>query len=196
MKETTVIYAHPYDRSFNHAILEKIEVLLQNENQPYTILDLYKDGFNPVYSKEELSCFYKGEALDPLVKSYQKQLKKTRKLVLIFPIWWYDTPAILKGFLDKVMLNQFAYVDTSTGIKGRLTHIEAVTVITTSKSPTWYLKYFGGNAIEKILIRSTFKGIGITKSKWVNMASINASSKEKRIKFLNKLHSVLGKNVL
>ncbi|MGO2764212.1 MAG: NAD(P)H-dependent oxidoreductase [Pseudolactococcus laudensis] len=69
--------------------------------------------------------------------------------MLVFPIWWHDTPAILKGFLDKVMLHQFSYQDTKTGIKGLLINIEDVTIITTSKSPTWYLKYFGGNAIEK-----------------------------------------------
>lgn len=157
MNETTIIYAHPYEESFNHAILTKVEEILQNKNEPFTRLDLYQDNFNPVYSKEELSYFSQGKALDPQVKHYQEQLKKIKHLVLVFPIWWHDTPAILKGFLDKVMLHQFSYQDTKTGIKGLLINIEDVTIITTSKSPTWYLKYFGGNAIEKVLIKSTLK---------------------------------------
>ncbi len=68
------------------------------------MLDLYHDQFNSVHSKEELQYFSEGKAVDPLVISYQQQLKKTSHLILIFPIWWYDLPAILKGFFDKVML--------------------------------------------------------------------------------------------
>jgi putative NADPH-quinone reductase len=185
LKDTTIVYAHPYDQSFNHAILEKVTESLKN--QPYAVFDLYEDKFNPVYSKEELKYFAQGKALDPLVESYQKQLKKTKHLVLIFPIWWYDMPAILKGFFDKVMLNQFSYVDTKTGIEGRLTHIEKVTVITTSKAPTWYLKYFGGNAIEKVLIKSTLKGVGIGKSEWLNLDKMTTSTPEKRQSFLDSL---------
>ena len=185
MKETTIIYAHPNKESFNHAILTKMVDALRD--QPYTVLDLYEDKFNPVHSKEELQYFSEGKAVDPLVKSYQEQLKKTTHLVLIFPIWWYNLPAILKGFFDKVMLNQFSHINTPTGVKGLLTNIEKVTVITTSKSPTWYLKYFGGNAIKKVLIKSTLKTIGINKSKWVNLDEIDQSSTEKRTKFLNRL---------
>lgn len=87
MKETTIIYAHPNKESFNHAILTKIEDALQDQDQPYTVLDLYHDQFNSVHSKEELQYFSEGKAVDPLVISYQQQLKKTSHLILIFPIW-------------------------------------------------------------------------------------------------------------
>lgn len=192
MKETTIIYAHPNKESFNHAILKKIEDALQDQDQPYTVLDLYHDQFNSVHSKEELQYFSEGKAVDPLVISYQQQLKKTSHLILIFPIWWYDLPAILKGFFDKVMLNQFSHINTPAGVKGLLTTIEKVTIITTSKSPTWYLKYFGGNVIKKGLIQSTLKTIGIRKSKWVNLDQIDKSSTQKRTKFLERLSRLVA----
>lgn len=88
---TTVIYAHPYEGSFN-----------------------------PVYSKEELALFNQGQVLDPSVQKYQQMIKESRRLIFIFPIWWADMPAIVKGFLDKVLLKQFAYVESKTGLSGRM----------------------------------------------------------------------------
>ncbi len=139
-----------------------------------------------------MQYFSEGKAVDPLVISYQQQLKKTSHLILIFPIWWYNLPAILKGFFDKVMLNQFSHINTPAGVKGLLTTIEKVTIITTSKSPTWYLKYFGGNVIKKSLIQSTLKTIGISKSKWVNLDQIDKSSTQKRTKFLERLSRLVA----
>ena len=88
---TTVIYAHPYEGSFN-----------------------------PVYSKEELALFNQGQVLDPSVQKYQQMIKESRRLIFIFPIWWADMPAIVKWFLDKVLLKQFAYVESKTGLSGRM----------------------------------------------------------------------------
>lgn len=67
MSKTTIIYAHPYEKSFNHAILERVQALLDAKGQAYQLIDLYADGFNPVFTKEELALFAEGKALDPLV---------------------------------------------------------------------------------------------------------------------------------
>ncbi|MDH6365850.1 NAD(P)H dehydrogenase (quinone) [Enterococcus sp. PF1-24] len=192
MKKTTIIYAHPYDQSYNQAILTQVAATLRERKQDYDVIDLYKDHFNPVYTEEELQYFHQGKALDPLILNYQKQLQNCSELIFIFPIWWYDTPGILKGFIDKVLLNHFAYIDTKTGVAGKLTNITKATVITTSKAPTWYLKWFGGNAINKVLIKSTLKGIGIKNAKWINMDKINSSTLEQRQAFLTQLPKAIN----
>ncbi|SQI92446.1 NAD(P)H-dependent oxidoreductase [Aggregatibacter aphrophilus] len=152
MSFTTIIYAHPYEQSFNHAILQRVRELLESKGEAYKLIDLYADGFNPAYTKEELALFNQGKALDPLVLHYQEILKKTDRLIFIFPIWWADMPAIVKGFEDKVFLKTLAYNPTLTGIKGSLTQIREAVVITTSTAPTWYLKFFCGNVIGKTMI--------------------------------------------
>ena len=108
MSKTTIIYAHPYEKSFNHAILERVQALLDAKGQAYQLIDLYADGFNPVFTKEELALFAEGKALDPLVLQYQEALKESNRLIFIFPIWWANMPAIVKGFIDKVFLRTFA----------------------------------------------------------------------------------------
>lgn len=88
-------------------------------------------------------------------------LKDSDEVVFIFPIWWYSLPAILKGFIDKVMLKNYAYIDGKSGLKGLLTNIKNTTVITTSQAPNWYLKYLVGNPIKKSFINGTLKQVGL-----------------------------------
>ncbi|CBL92471.1 NAD(P)H dehydrogenase [Leuconostoc gasicomitatum] len=186
--KTTIIYVHPYDKSYNHAVLDTIISDKKQKKINYNLINIYKDGFNPVYSTEELSLFKTGETLDPLVKEYQRQLKETKRLIIITPIWWNDIPAILKGFFDKVLKMNFAYVSGRTGVKGLLTNIYSAEVITTSTSPKFYIKYFSGNCINGS-VRSTLKQIGVKKFSWKHLGNINNSTNEKRKKFLQSLNN-------
>ena len=191
MSFTTIIYAHPYEQSFNHAILQRVRELLESKGEAYKLIDLYADGFNPAYTKEELALFNQGKALDPLVLHYQEILKKTDRLIFIFLIWWADMPAIVKGFEDKVFLKTLAYNPTPTGIKGCLTQIREAVVITTSTAPTWYLKFFCGNVIGKTMIGHTLKGIGVGSGRWINFGGMDKSTAQARQSFLDKLSDKL-----
>ncbi|TDE70169.1 flavodoxin family protein [Streptococcus vicugnae] len=185
--DTLIIYSHPYDKSFNHAILENVEGELMQKEQHFNLVDLYKDHFNPAYTSEELALFKDGGTTDPLVVQYQKFLTNANHVIFIFPIWWNDTPAMIKGFIDKVMKKKFAYEVGKTGVVGHLTHIEKATILTTSTSPTWYLKLFCGNAIKKVFINATLKQLGINHITWQNMGNIDKSTAQDRQNFLNKI---------
>lgn len=184
--KTVIVYAHPYEKSFNHAILQAEIERFQNDADDFQVIDLYADKFNPTFSKEGLKLFSLGKTDDPKVEEYQLIIKSADQLEFIFPIWWNDLPAILKGFIDKVFTLHFAYVDTPRVVHGLLTNIKSVKIVTTSKSPTWYLKYFSGNAIKKVFINSTLKQAGINNVKWVNMGQIKKSSSKQREDFLAK----------
>lgn len=187
----TIIYAHPWDGSLNKAILETVINGLNSKNEKYQIIDLNKDNFNPVLTQSELALFSKGEHQDPLVTQYQSMLKNTNELIIIFPIWWYDVPAILKGFWDKVMLKGFAYTEGSFGLKGELTHIRSAKVITTAQSPRWYLKMFAGNPIQGTFINASLKGVGIKNVKWYHCSHITKGDNKKREAFLTKLQGTI-----
>ena len=151
------------------------------------LIDLNKDGFNPVLEERDLALFSRGESKDEKIKEYQKHLKKSDEVIFIFPIWWYEMPAILKGFMDKVMLKDFAYKETALGLKCLLTHVKKTTVITTSEYPTWYLNLFGGNYIKGTFIGNTLKSIGLKKVKWLNNSNTSRGSNKKRESFLKKI---------
>ena len=71
----TIVFAHPWNGSFNKAILDKVVEKLDETKQKYTIIDLNKDKFNPVMTEEELSLYSQGKSIDPLVEKYQEILK-------------------------------------------------------------------------------------------------------------------------
>lgn len=185
--KTLIVYAHPYDKSFNHAILEHEIQKLTTDGIAYQIIDLYGDNFNATFTKRGLQLFSTGDSDDPQVKAYQDMIKSADRLEFIFPIWWNDLPGMIKGFLDKVFTMNFAYEDAAKGVKGLLTHITSAKVITTSKSPTWYLKHFTGNAVGRVFIKSTLKQVGITNVNWKNFGNIKKSTPEQRNGFLSQL---------
>lgn len=185
--KTTIIYAHPWEGSYNHAILDRLIHRLQQEKICYQVIDLNKDQFDPVFSKENLILYSAGETKDESVKHYQKLLLETNELFIISPIWWYEFPAILKGFFDKVMLKEFAYNETNIGLSGLLTTVKKTTIITTSTSPKWYLRFVKGNYVEKIFIKGVLKDLGIKNVSWRHLGNIKKLSEEKRKVFLEKI---------
>ena len=186
----TIIYVHPWEGSFNHSILERIKEILTKKKQAFQVINLHEEKFDPSFHASELRYFSKGETPNQQVKNYQKMIQESDELIFIFPIWWFSTPAILKGFLDKVLLKNFAYTENSKGIMtGLLTHIKSVKVITTAQSPKWYINYFKGDGIRKTFISATLKSVGMKHVKWIHEGYVVTSKKEKKTAFLEKLES-------
>lgn len=183
----TIVLAHPWHGSFNKAILDKVIITLKEKNKNYKVIDLNKDNFDPVLKESELKLFKEGGHSDELVSTYQDILDDSQELIFIFPIWWYNLPAILKGFIDKVMLKGFAYSKTKSGLLiGSLGHIKRTTVVTTSEAPTWYLKVIG-NPIKRVFTGSTLKQVGLKKISWLNSDYTSTGSDSRRNRFLDKV---------
>lgn len=184
----TIIYSHPYTGSFNHAILEKLEQQFSKEGLKYQVIDLYADKFDPVMSVDEMLMYSKGKTDDGLVKKYQGMISSSDELIFVFPIWWHNMPAITKGFIDKVMLNNFAY-EESNGWKGLLSYIKKATVITTSTITKEYLVKDCGDPIQGVFINRTLNDMGIDPKNvdWIHLGKVNLITNEERVKFLNDL---------
>lgn len=184
----TIIYAHPYEGSLNHAILERMTTYFTATQQAYQVIDLYRDGFDPRYSKEELRLFSRGETPYQLVKDYQRLIRQSDELLFITPIWWHQLPAELKGFFDKVMLKGFAYEETPIW-RGLLTYIHKATVITTATYSKAYFQTHAGDPIQRNLIDRTFADIGIDpqKSQWIHLGEANTTTDAVRHQFLTDL---------
>lgn len=164
--KTVILYAHPYEGSFNHAVLLEVEQLLKKQGKEVDVFDLNKDGFNPVMRKEDLKLFSTGWFADELAKSYAERLRTADELVIIFPIWWYGEPAILKGFYDKVFLKGWVYEEKEHGLAGLL-QIKKTTILTTASVDRKALSYLG-DPIENVLIKGILGLIGIENVEWIH----------------------------
>ncbi len=186
-----IIYAHPWEKSFNHAILKKVSSGLEKAGIEVDLIDLHKEKFDPVLPVEDLALYSKGETCDPEITAYQSRINEADHLFFIFPVWWYDVPAILKGFLDRVLLKHWAYEYTPSGLpKGMLGFIKKATVISTMKSPAWYYRLLYGNSLKKSFIKGTLKFCGIKKVDWINLCNIEGMGDEKRQKKLTLIETV------
>jgi len=183
---TLVVYCHPYEGSFCHAILENLENGAKETGKKLDVIDLYKNNFNPVMSGKDLLGFVKHQAQDQQAIDYAERLKKADHLILVFPIWWELMPAMMKGFIDKVIFpgQTFEYTKSGLGMTSSLPNLKKTTVITTMNTPKPMYKFVYGNAIKKSLIKGTLKKSGFKNVKWLSFNMVKMKSDEKRQKWL------------
>ncbi|MDF7639345.1 NAD(P)H-dependent oxidoreductase [Lactobacillus sp. ESL0791] len=186
---TLIIYCHPYEKSFNHAVLEAVTDNLNNIERKYQIIDLYAEHFNPIYDQEELRLFHSGQTHDPLVTDYLALLKECSSIIFIMPLWWNSIPGMLKGFIDKVMKEGpgLSHTISKTGVHGELTNIKHTYVLTSSTSPKFYIRFFSGNAIKHVFMNQTLRQLGMHDRHWLHFGGITNSSLARRKKYLQKI---------
>jgi putative NADPH-quinone reductase len=99
-----VVYAHPVETSFVAALHGQIVEALRARGHQVDDCDLNVEGFNPVMSRQERINYHNKAINRAPVAPYVERLLAAEALVLVFPVWNYGFPAILKGFVDKVFL--------------------------------------------------------------------------------------------
>ena len=111
MGQAVVIYCHPSGKSHNARILENVGAGLEAAGTPYKLFDLYSEAFQPCLTEEEYEhTIHAGpQGTDPVVQEWQTAISEATDLVFIYPVWWYGMPARLKGFIDRVFTQGFAF---------------------------------------------------------------------------------------
>lgn len=181
----TILFAHPWHGSFNKVILDKIVAKYESNKTQYQVIDLHKDGFDPVMHEKDLVLYSKGGSNDPLVLKYQSMIQKSDEVIVIFPIWWSGMPAILKGFFDKVLLLNVAF--NYEGGWNPLLKVSKSTVITTSEQDTANYPALGDPIGD--MIKTTLNSVGINNTTWLNCDHITSADNQHRIDFLDKVEA-------
>lgn len=102
-----VILAHPDSGSFNHAIAGTVLDALKNNKHNVFFHDLYKEGFPPLLPADEIpsDCAH----LPPIIAKHCAELRRAGGIVVIHPNWWGQPPAVLKGWIDRIVRPGVAY---------------------------------------------------------------------------------------
>ncbi|SIP90759.1 Putative NADPH-quinone reductase (modulator of drug activity B) [Alkalispirochaeta americana] len=95
-----VVYSHPRSDSFTHALVERIAATLGDEGHGVHCHDLYAEHFQPVLENEEIRRRF---SFDDLVTQHTRELREAAGLILVYPDWWGMPPAILKGWIDRIL---------------------------------------------------------------------------------------------
>jgi len=183
----TIIFAHPWHGSFGKAILDTVTGKLEKGNKAFQVIDLNKDNFNPVFTESELALYSRGGFSDPLVEKYQNMLGNSSEVIIIYPIWWMNMPAILKGFFDKVLLYGFAY-NYENGWNPLL-KVSKTLVITTSQQKTENFAS-AGDPVNSFINNSLYS-VGINNATWLNCDLIVSGEDQHRRNFLEKVEKAV-----
>lgn len=101
-----LLLAHPDERSLNHAVAETAAEAVRAAGVELFFHDLYAEGFEAVLSKEEMLRRF---SFDEAVQRYAGELRRAQLLIVVHPDWWGQPPAVLKGWLDRVLRPGVAY---------------------------------------------------------------------------------------
>jgi putative NADPH-quinone reductase len=101
-----ILLSHPLHTSLNHAMASAVSRRLEEAGAAVHLRDLYREGFDPVLSREELQRRF---SLDEKTQEHTREARWADLLVFVHPDWWGFAPAIMKGWLDRVLRPGVAY---------------------------------------------------------------------------------------
>jgi len=134
----SVILAHPSQKSFNAALARTVVKTLKKNRHQVIFHDLYAERFDPILPAPEIPEKAK---LPAQIEKHCAEIARAQGLIIVHPNWWSQPPAILKGWIDRVLREGLAY-DFPPGPGGAagqpielLGHIHTALVLNTSDTP-------------------------------------------------------------
>lgn len=153
-----VVYCHPKGNSFTAAVRDTVVARLEAAGAEVRVADLYARGFQPVLTGEEWEGYLATPENCAPVQREVADLRWCNSLIFVYPTWWYGLPAMLKGWLDRVLLPDVAFLmpdGVNKTIRPGLHHIERLGVFTTCGASWWLTRLIGAPGRRTLL-----RGVG------------------------------------
>lgn len=188
-----VVYAHPVETSFNAALRDRIIAALAPRHE-VDLLDLNAEGFNPVMSRAERIGYHDIPGNVAPVAGYVARLRAAQAVVLCFPAWSFGPPAILKGWIDRVMLPGVSiHIQPSGKVLGGLTHLQKLGGVVTYGQTHWRARLMGDYP-RKLVRRYLRHSMGMKKpAVFLAHHAMNVSTPETRSRFLERVGSAMAR---
>jgi putative NADPH-quinone reductase len=190
-----IVLAHPLEDSFAAGVAATAQQVLSAKGHSVDLLDLYREDFDPRLSPAERGGYFDIPYDVSGVSGIVGRLQAADGLVLVFPQWWFNFPAILKGFFDRVLAPGVAFTHDLAGgrIVPKLTNIKLLWALTTTGSPWWLVHLYMGNPVRRLLKR----GISNFCAKRLNfrmlsLHDMDRATPEKRAAHLARVRKALG----
>ena len=182
-----VINGHPDPESYNWALAEAYTKGAQKSGAVVQTIQIGRLNFNP-----NLEYGYrKRTELEPDLLKAQEQLKWADHIVWVYPVWWGSVPAIMKGFLDRVLLPGFAFKKREGSLwwdkyfTGKTSRI-----ICTMDQPPWFYRWINRSPSHTAMKKLTMQFIGVKKVKITAIGPIRLSKEKFRQDWLAKIERI------
>lgn len=110
-----IVVSHPLPESLTFGVARQIGAGLVQAGHSFDIADLSAEGFDPRFGASDVAVHLKQAPLDPAVAAEQARIGRADALVLVYPVYWWSFPALLKGWIDRVFTNGWAYEEMPDG---------------------------------------------------------------------------------
>jgi len=184
----SVILAHPNKESFNHAIAATTAEALKQNGHDVNFHDLHEENFDPILPFKE----FPNDVHLPLeIEKHCKEISDADGIIIIHPNWWGQPPAILKGWVDRVIRPGVAYEflegDNGEGIQNGLLKAKSAIVFNTSNTEAEREKNIFGDPLETIWKNCIFDLCGVNNFYRKMFNIIVVSSEEQRKEWLKEV---------
>jgi putative NADPH-quinone reductase len=191
-----VVYAHPSDDSLSHALYVTATKALEDQGHTVVGLDLYADRFVAAMSAAERRAYDSEESpLSPDLVRHAELVRWADTLVFVYPTWWMGAPAILKGWLERVLVPGVAFhLDARTHrVVSDLRHIRRVVGITTYGASWTYVKLMHDAGRRTLLRALRMLCARRCRSTWLALYSIDTTSAREREAFVTRIEQKLSR---
>ena len=163
-----VLYAHPSQASFSRRVLDAFLRGLAEAGHTHEVGDLYAMGFQSDMDEAQYLREVSGDPdlpVPPDVAAEQAKLDRADALAFIFPLWWSDCPAKLKGWFDRVLTSGYAYLYDDSGARGTRLSLEKALVLCPAGHTAEHLEQTGvAAAMRRILLEDRLLGVGVKRA--------------------------------
>jgi NAD(P)H dehydrogenase (quinone) len=176
-----IVLGHPAPASFNHALAESAAQTLRAAGHRITLHDLCAEHFDPCLPAAEAPV---SAPLPPAIAAHCRDLQEADGIIIIHPNWWGQPPAILKGWIDRVVRPDIAYrfqeQDSGEGVPIGLLKARSAIVFNTSNTPAARESAVFGDPLQNIWKECVFGLCGVRDFHRRMFAALVTSSPEQR----------------
>jgi len=191
MKKTLIINGHPDKESFNYALSDAYKKGAISSGADIKEINIRELNFN-----SNLQFGYrKRMELEPDLIAAQEKLIWANHIVWVYPVWWSSVPAIMKGFLDRILLPGFAFKKRGNSLlSDKYLTGKSARIICTLDQPPWYYSLVYKSPSHNAIKKGTLHYIGVKKVQITTIGPIRLSKEKFRTKWLNKVEKLGQKN--
>lgn len=186
------LLAHPRPSSFCHVVSERARTELKALGHEVLHRDLYAEGFDPCLKAEE--AYTVGDTLeaalsradDPVIQLHRDQIARADGLLVVHPNWWGKPPAILAGWLDRILVPGVAYrLASADGLPTGLLSLKCALIFNTSDTDAERERTELGDPLELIWGRCVLPYCGVETYRRHVFRPVVGSSDEQRQSWLD-----------
>jgi NAD(P)H dehydrogenase (quinone) len=162
-KRALVVMAHPSGTSLTRSVSNAILNALTAHGIESKLADLAAEGFDPVFGPSDRAAFTGDGPPPDDVRSEQQRIDGVDHLVLVYPVYWWSMPALLKGWIDRVFISGWAFdADAEHGLIKKLGHLKVHLISLGGADAATYAKRGYSRAMQAQIDQGIFGYCGAT----------------------------------